>query len=176
LENIAEELRTAPFRHGAIEQAGCAACHTPHGSLQPSLLQDRYPAGNYAEYRREDFGMCWQCHSPALVEAANDPTATAFRDGDLNLHWKHISALKKGRSCHLCHAAHVSDGPHLIRPTIRFQQWVAPLRWVALAEGGRCASPCHQEKEYHRTAEPSPPPLFPSSTDPDAAAPSAPGL
>ena len=130
----------------------CQACHTPHGSLQPSLLKDSYPAGNYAKYDRANYGLCWQCHEPALVEAAATLTATEFRAGERNLHHLHVAQFGKGRSCHLCHTAHATDRPHLLRDTVRFGKWEGPLEFKPQPNGGSCATACHREKAYDRRA------------------------
>jgi predicted CXXCH cytochrome family protein len=150
LENVAHDLATRPNVHGAIEKGSCPACHTPHGSDQESLLKGGYPGGSYAAYDAARYELCWQCHSPALVESEGGTAATGFRDGGTNLHRVHIVQLQRGRACHLCHEAHAATLPHLLRGTVRFGSWEAPLGWEPTAGGGRCLSPCHREKTYDR--------------------------
>lgn len=59
------------YEHGAIKQAGCSACHTPHGGKNPKLL-------NLANVNT----VCLQCHLPAAtvsnaeVNAAHTPSST----------------------------------------------------------------------------------------------------
>jgi DmsE family decaheme c-type cytochrome len=59
------------YEHGAIKQAGCSACHKPHGGSNPKLL-------NLANVNT----ICLQCHLPsatvssAEVNAAHTPTST----------------------------------------------------------------------------------------------------
>ena len=150
LEDVARELRTLPVRHAAISQGGCPACHTPHGSTQPSLLLAGYPEGRYETYRRDDYALCWRCHNPNLVEGIDGRGVTDFRNGDKNLHRVHVVELKNGRACHLCHEAHASSQAHLMRQHVRFGQWDAPLVWTERPDGGGCATPCHRDRFYLR--------------------------
>lgn len=150
LDNVAEQINRAPVVHGAVTQGACTACHTPHGSRQPSLLKAGYPAGGYEVYESGQYALCWQCHPKALAESPRGESATTFRNGDDNLHWLHVGRLKHGRACHLCHAAHASEVPHLLRETVTFGQWRAPLKYKALADGGSCQTPCHRERTYSR--------------------------
>jgi len=150
LDNVAEQINRAPVVHGALTQGSCAACHTPHGSRQPSLLKAGYPAGGYEVYETGQYALCWQCHPKALAENPRDESVTAFRNGPENLHWLHVARLKHGRACHLCHAAHASDAPHLLRETVTFGQWRAPLIYKQKADGGSCQTPCHRERTYSR--------------------------
>lgn len=152
LENVGREIREAKHVHPPLREMACPACHTPHGSEQPSLLRSDYPAGSYQRYDRANYGLCWQCHDSGLVESSPTVTATKFRDGDLNLHQVHVAKMKKGRACHLCHTAHAAEQPHLIRDSITFAYWIGELKYEAAADGGTCVTACHREKEYHRTA------------------------
>jgi predicted CXXCH cytochrome family protein len=150
LENVGREIRELAVVHPPLREALCHACHTPHGSMQPSLLKDNYPTGAYDTYRRENYGMCWQCHEPSLVEAHPAGVATRFRNGRDNLHRVHVLQLKRGRACHVCHTAHATDTPHLIRSSITFGAWEGELRFEVTETGGRCATPCHRERAYRR--------------------------
>lgn len=150
LENIAERIKAAPVVHGAIEQGGCAACHTPHGSISPKLLRTGYPAGPYAAYQRESYNVCWACHDPQLVEAEGSQAPTAFRDGEVNLHRTHVVDLEKGRACHLCHRTHGTEAMHLVRDEISFNRWTGPLVWEPTVDGAVCTTVCHRELSYKR--------------------------
>lgn len=152
LENVGRALREAPVIHEAMKGESCATCHTPHGSVQPALLLPGYPAGSYATYEREQFALCWECHNPELAESETPSVtdATQFRDGEKNLHRTHLMELKRGRACHLCHEPHVSQSPHLMRRSVTFKDWVSPLKFEAMPDGGRCDTPCHRPKEYKR--------------------------
>ncbi len=150
LENVAERLKDAPVVHGAIGQGGCAACHTPHGSISPKLLRTGYPEGPYIAYQRESYNVCWACHDPQLVEAEGSEAPTAFRDGEVNLHRTHVVEPEKGRACHLCHRTHGTEAMHLVRDEVSFNRWTGPLVWKPEVDGAVCTTACHRELAYER--------------------------
>jgi predicted CXXCH cytochrome family protein len=152
LENIGTEIRTAPHVHQPLRDNACHECHTPHGSVQPSLLREDYPAGNYAAYDRANYQLCWKCHDAQIVESSETTTATDFRNGSQNLHSLHVLQSKRGRACHLCHSAHASERPHLIRSTMTFGSWSGDFGFEASANGGTCTTACHRPREYNRSA------------------------
>ncbi|MCB2153775.1 hypothetical protein KQI84_02720 [bacterium] len=150
LENIARTIEKAKVVHDPLKKGSCPTCHTPHGSQQPALLTEGYPAGTYGEYDTNNYALCWQCHDARLAESSNGVGLTEFRDGQRNLHRTHTVEMRKGRACHLCHAAHGSDQDHLIRKSFIYGQWEAPLVWKPSETGGSCNTPCHDEKTYKR--------------------------
>ena len=159
LENIVERLREAPVVHGVMNEGSCPVCHTPHGSPQPALLNAGYPAGSYEVYSPEQYQLCSQCHQNTLAENYQGEERTKFRHGSANLHRLHVIELGRGRACHLCHEAHASDRPHLMRDRLVFGVWNAPFEYESSDEGGQCLTPCHREKEYRRVIPLS---IFPS--------------
>jgi predicted CXXCH cytochrome family protein len=150
LENVGNRLAEAPYVHGAMKLKSCPSCHTPHGSDQASLLLPGYPTGTYANYERDQYNLCWECHDPQLVEAEEGENYTGFRNDEKNLHRVHVFELHRGRACHICHAPHTSNKPHLIRETITFKEWKSPMTYKAMPDGGSCQTPCHREKVYKR--------------------------
>jgi predicted CXXCH cytochrome family protein len=152
LESVGQVIQKATNVHQPLKDFACHACHTPHGSLQPSLLRDDYPAGNYASYQRENYQLCWNCHDAGLVESAETRADTGFRDGSRNLHSLHVMQSKRGRACHICHSAHASERSHLLRETIRFESWDGDFLFDELPEGGRCTTACHRPMEYDRSS------------------------
>jgi predicted CXXCH cytochrome family protein len=150
LENVGKEILESPVIHPPLKEAACPECHTPHGSMQSSLLSDNYPSGAYEKYQRENYGLCWKCHDSALVEASQTTTATKFRNGDVNLHQVHVQKFKRGRACHLCHTPHAAERPHLLRETIKFASWDGKFDFLQTADGGNCTVACHRPKEYRR--------------------------
>lgn len=152
LENVGRQMREATYVHEAMKGGeSCPTCHTPHGSVQASLLLAGYPAGSYSSYSHDNYNLCWQCHDPGLVENSQPRGVTQFRVGDeTNLHRVHVLELRRGRACHVCHTGHSGEVPHLLRTEITFQQWNAPLRFESLPDGGRCETPCHRPMEYRR--------------------------
>ncbi|MFH0794433.1 MAG: cytochrome c3 family protein [bacterium] len=153
LENVGKRLREAHYIHEPLKGESCPTCHIPHGADQPALLKEGYPAGTHQTYSSGAYELCWTCHDKALAENPEAVGVTNFRDGEKNLHRLHLVELKRGRACHLCHEAHTSDVPHLIRKHVRFGDWGAELTYKPTADGGSCLTPCHLEKKYSRNAK-----------------------
>ena len=151
LERVGQVIRESRHVHPPLKEDACHACHTPHGSMQSSLLRDDYPAGNYARYERENYNLCWSCHDPNLVEATETVDSTGFRHGTTNLHAVHVLQSKRGRACHTCHSPHASERPHLLRESTTFGSWVGEFQFTPLPDGGNCTTACHRPKEYIRS-------------------------
>jgi predicted CXXCH cytochrome family protein len=73
--------------HPAMD-AGCTACHDPHGAAYPKLLAE------------EGSKLCFQCHDAIGSKVEKGPTVHA--------------AVKEGKGCINCHDAHGADGAHLL--------------------------------------------------------------
>ncbi len=160
LENIAQSLRDQPVTHGAMKHGACVRCHTPHGSKQPALLKKGYPAGSYGTYDAKNYALCFQCHSPDLVESADSTGVTNFNDQGKNLHQMHLAKIGRGRACHLCHEPHASQRVHLLREKLKFGNWDAPFEYEILKDGASCATACHRKVEYHRNQTTIPKPAY----------------
>lgn len=145
----------APFQgvsvHKPVEDGDCGACHRPHGSRYPKLLQHSYPSGIYGVFSEQTYALCFDCHDPSLVTDPLTATATRFRNGDQNLHYRHIMLNERGRSCSVCHDIHASNQDHLITPLVKgFGSWEIPISYVADTSGGTCIAGCHKPKSYDR--------------------------
>lgn len=151
LENVGLQIRNARHVHEPLHEDLCHACHTPHGAMQPSLLRENYPAGSYTRYERRNYSLCWTCHDSAMVEMPETRDATGFRNGSVNLHNIHVMQSGRGRACHLCHTAHASDRPHLLRERITFGSWESDFEFDPLPDGGSCLTACHREEAYRRS-------------------------
>lgn len=68
------------FEHAPLKTEGCAACHTPHGSSHPKML-------NRSSVRQ----MCMECHSSITEQAA--PGVPSF----------HNQANVRYQNCTVCH-------------------------------------------------------------------------
>lgn len=139
----------ARFRHDPVARGRCGSCHDPHGSRRPHLLTDAYAERYVGEFRLEDYDLCWRCHPRALVLDAATRTATAFRNGEANLHRLHVQGAK-GRTCRACHETHASD-----RTGLTLTRWYKgtlrlPLTFMPAPAGGSCVSGCHKKLEYNR--------------------------
>jgi predicted CXXCH cytochrome family protein len=146
--NMVELIQTRKYLHEALN-GGCTSCHLPHASDYPHLLNAAFPAGNYSPAIKDSFDLCFLCHDSDLLEKEFTTTATNFRNGDQNLHFKHIHG-DKGRSCTNCHDAHGSDNLHLIADNVPFGKWKIPIIYKPSENGGLCNTGCHAERKYNR--------------------------
>ncbi len=136
--------------HQPIILGGCASCHRPHASEHKGLLTESYTQDSYVPIGNWDaYTLCFECHDYALMEEP-ETDSTQFRNGETNLHYLHVSKEKKGRNCRLCHEAHVSEQPRLIRTSVPFGRWKMKLRFVPTETGGACGPSCHSAKQYDR--------------------------
>ncbi len=127
----------------------CITCHNPHASDTVSLLKGAYPDGMYAPYSPDAY-FCFQCHDADAFAEPRTLDATLFRNGNLNLHFRHVNR-DKGRSCRACHHHHASTRTALIRERMPFGNTELTIRRFQKTEtGGSCASPCHRLAAYDR--------------------------
>jgi predicted CXXCH cytochrome family protein len=136
--------------HGPIRQQDCAACHDPHGTDNFRILRKPYPQEFYAPFKAEQYGLCFSCHEPTLVEVASTTTLTNFRNGDRNLHVVHVNRADKGRTCRACHEVHASHRPKHIREAVPFGNWEVQTNFAKFENGGKCAPGCHAPRGYSR--------------------------
>jgi predicted CXXCH cytochrome family protein len=135
--------------HPPFADGGCKDCHLPHASEQPRLLNAAYPGGFYQSYNEAAYELCLNCHAAAAFSAPRTLKATAFRNGNLNLHQRHVNK-DKGRSCRTCHTAHGGYQSRLVTPGFRFGERTLGLKFEATASGGSCTSNCHIKATYDR--------------------------
>lgn len=142
--------RSMTVLHQPVADGECTPCHQPHGGARAKLLTADFPATPYVPYTGREFALCFECHDREQIEARESTTATAFRDGDRNLHALHVNIPDKARSCVLCHATHGSTGPSLVAESVRFGRWQLPIQLVKTETGGGCAPGCHKPAYYDR--------------------------
>jgi predicted CXXCH cytochrome family protein len=163
-----------------MKDRACLNCHTPHGGNLAALMRDQpaglcldchvepidhagrtiasralltepYEPDLYRAFSIDQYAFCFQCHDPLLAIQTDDghkPT-TAFRNGTLNLHAVHVND-RWGRACFACHETHGSTSPRLMRASIQFREWQAPIGYRMTDSGGYCASGCHVPFNYDR--------------------------
>ena len=133
-----------PFGEGA-----CLSCHMPHASENYRLLTDPYPASLYARFSSEAY-FCFNCHDSEAFEEARTTEVTEFRNGDLNLHHRHVNR-KKGRACKACHHHHGAANDALVRDRTPFGDRFIEIRnFAKTPTGGSCAPTCHKAVSYDR--------------------------
>jgi predicted CXXCH cytochrome family protein len=142
--------KNATVLHGPNNDGKCTRCHEPHGSQNDTLLVAPFPADQYVPYTDTAYPLCFTCHNRDMVQYPDTSFATNFRDGEKNLHYRHVNNKEKGRSCRLCHSWHGSPNPKLIADTVPFGKWNLPLRFVKTETGGGCSPGCHKPQYYDR--------------------------
>jgi len=135
--------------HPPFATGKCSVCHQPHASASGRLLGKGYPADFYARYTKESYGACFTCHSSKKFEEPRTLTETQFRNGNLNLHHRHVNR-DKGRSCGACHSPHGSTQPKLIHPNFQFGEKLLALKYEKSETGGSCTTACHATIRYDR--------------------------
>ncbi len=152
IPNIQGELSRNKYVHGAILKNGCTGCHDPHASVQNSLLKGLFSTANYVSGKSKDnIALCFNCHTPALLEQ-KVTDSTGFRDGEKNLHFKHVNKFK-GRNCVNCHGIHSAPNEFLLMDKVKFGNWDMPLNFTKTETGGKCITACHAPKTYSRVIQ-----------------------
>ena len=136
--------------HGPIKQKDCSGCHNTHGSNNFRILREPYPAVFYMPYSPENYALCFSCHDKIIVKDPETTKLTNFRNGEVNLHFKHVNKSEKGRTCRACHETHASNHPKHIRDTVPFGTWDLPVNFQKTETGGGCTPGCHKLKKYDR--------------------------
>lgn len=136
--------------HGPIKQKDCSGCHNPHGSSNFRILRNPYPPTFYKPFAVENYNLCFSCHEKTIVLNPETTKLTNFRNGDENLHFRHVNKPVKGRTCRACHETHASNFPKHIREAVPFGSWELPVNFQKTDTGGSCTPGCHKLKRYDR--------------------------
>jgi predicted CXXCH cytochrome family protein len=155
---LADLARPEAHRHAPLDDRGCGGCHELHGGSHDFLLTRPFEGRFYQAFDEAAYALCLECHDLAAFTEARTTTGTAFRNGDLNLHYVHVALPgAKGRSCRVCHTAHASTSPKLMRKRTPFGEWSIPIELEVTDTGGSCAAGCHRARSYDREAAYDPP-------------------
>ncbi len=137
--------------HTPFAEGKCTECHDVHESDFQTHLKADYPEENYSSYSAGAYSLCLKCHKD-FEKVMTEPrmlAGTKFRNGNLNLHFRHINR-KKGRACSICHHHHGSEQPKLIRETFLFGRKLLDINYTKTETGGSCAAACHITVKYDR--------------------------
>ncbi|MHC4715371.1 MAG: cytochrome c3 family protein, partial [Planctomycetota bacterium] len=91
LKGVASQIADATNLHAPLIGGNCATCHQPHGDERFSFLRRSYPGTFYSPYGSDTYSLCFGCHDSSLAVDSHTPTATKFRDGNVNLHYVHVN-------------------------------------------------------------------------------------
>lgn len=135
--------------HSPFADGDCTCCHDPHASSNHRLLNEPHIGSFYVSYAPNRY-MCFHCHDERAFAEPRTLEATNFRNGNLNLHYRHVNR-PKGRACTVCHEYHASRYDALIREETPFGTYRIRITAFERTEtGGKCAPSCHREVEYDR--------------------------
>lgn len=138
------------YVHQPVKEGKCLECHDPHGGDFRRFLRGEFTPEPYEPFELRHYQLCYRCHEPEQVTERTTTSATNFRNGKVNLHFKHVNMEEKGRTCNLCHEVHASAKPKLIKETTSFGSWQLPLNFTPTATGGSCMPGCHRMRGYDR--------------------------
>lgn len=137
--------------HKPFKEGKCTECHDAHESDYYLHLKASYPEFLYARFSLDSYGLCLKCHEGfgKVLKEPRTLTGTMFRNGNLNLHFRHVNK-EKGRSCKACHHPHGSENPGLIRDTFLFGLRKLSVNFEKTETGGGCGPSCHIPLKYDR--------------------------
>jgi predicted CXXCH cytochrome family protein len=150
IPSITSQIEGKKFLHGPIQDKDCGGCHKTHGSDHFRLLDKEYPPSFYAPFKKENYDLCFNCHSETLVLDEKTKNLTDFRNGDVNMHYLHVNKDRRGRTCRACHQTHGSDNERHIRDSVPYGTWDLPIGFKKTETGGTCSPGCHIKKDYDR--------------------------
>jgi predicted CXXCH cytochrome family protein len=151
VKNVAVAMDPKSVKHGPIRDGNCSGCHETHGSNVSRLLAKPYPDAFYQSFAQEKYDLCFTCHDKQLVLTEKTANLTAFRNGNVNLHFVHVNR-EKGRNCRSCHETHASTNELHVRNSVPFGKWEMPIKFTKSDSGGSCSPGCHKPYAYDRNA------------------------
>lgn len=138
----------AKVKHGPVNNNDCALCHAVHGGEHDHLLVASFTTKFSAEYNADNYRLCFNCHLEKVYENERS-TATGFRNGTENLHYKHVN--EKGKACKTCHEIHASKNDFHLRSKIpKGRRYAITMKFTRTETGGGCVVGCHKPKDYDR--------------------------
>lgn len=151
IESVASMAAAGQHLHGAIGTGQCSDCHDVHGGDHRALLTRPYAQGFYQPFSADAYALCFGCHDPKLATEPKSSAVTAFRNGEVNLHYVHVTAPgEAGRSCRVCHDTHSAANQRQVRDSVPYGNWQVPIAFDQNGTGGSCGAGCHRARSYDR--------------------------
>lgn len=136
-------------QHPPFARGDCLLCHDPHASDNIRLQRRPYAQAFYTDFSSDKY-FCLMCHGETTFTEPRTLTATKFRNGNLNLHFRHVNR-EKGRGCRACHNAHASRLEAQIATDTYFGEQNIGIKAFSKTEtGASCAPSCHRPVQYDR--------------------------
>lgn len=146
-----DQITDKQYLHGPIKENDCGGCHMTHGSDNFRILAAAYPETFYTSFDEAKYELCFGCHERTLVQTPTTSDLTDFRNGDENLHFRHVNMERRGRTCRACHETHASNQLKHIRYSLPYGGWKnLPINFSKTNTGGSCDPGCHLVKAYDR--------------------------
>ena len=136
-------------KHPPFARGECLLCHDPHASNSIRLQRLPYSQAFYTDFSSDKY-FCLMCHGETTFNEPRTITATKFRNGNLNLHYRHVER-EKGRGCRACHHQHASRlEAQIATDTFLGEQNIGIKAFAKTATGGTCEPLCHRPVKYDR--------------------------
>jgi predicted CXXCH cytochrome family protein len=136
-------------QHPPFARGDCLLCHDPHASDNMRLQRRPYSQAFYTDFSSDKY-FCLMCHGETTFTEPRTLTATKFRNGNLNLHFRHVNR-EKGRGCRACHHQHVSSLEAQIATDTYFGAQNIGIKAFSKTEtGASCEPSCHRPVQYDR--------------------------
>jgi predicted CXXCH cytochrome family protein len=155
-EKFGEIIESSPYVHAPVKEGKCNACHRSHGSDNRRILRFPFPEKTFIPFKLNNFVLCWECHTKEMVTDPATEDYTDFRNGDLNLHYKHVSNDSQAQNCTACHEIHSARQPKNMTMSIYKRKGMdrgvgdPDLKFTVTETGGSCEVSCHAQKSYDR--------------------------
>ena len=136
-------------QHPPFARGECLLCHDPHASNSIRLQRMPYSQAFYTNFSSDKY-FCLMCHGETTFTEPRTLTATKFRNGNLNLHYRHVER-EKGRGCRACHHQHASRlEAQIATDTFLGEQNIGIKAFAKSETGGTCEPLCHRPVKYDR--------------------------
>lgn len=94
LVNMKKVIDSGKSLHSTVARAGASSATDIHGGDHRHLLNDEYPSDMYYPFSESSYALCFSCHDRHLVLDQKTSGATGFRNGEMNLHFVHVSITR----------------------------------------------------------------------------------